>query len=74
MSNETRTPALRAIAIAAKPVSSATSESASEIPDRWSTRAAAIAARGSCAGASRLAAEPRRKKLKWWPAASWVTK
>ncbi len=74
VSNETLTPALRAVAIAAKQASRADAEIAIEMPETWSTRAAAICACGSCAACRRLAAEPRRKKLKWWPAASWVTK
>ena len=64
VSNETLTPALRAVAIAAKQAARAVSEIAIEMPERWSTRAAAIRSCGSCSAASRLAAEPRRKKLK----------
>ena len=74
VSNETLTPAWRAVAMALKQASRAVSEIAIEMPERWSTRAVAICAWGNCAAFSRLAAEPWRKKLKWWPAASWVTK
>jgi hypothetical protein len=50
--------------MAAKHVSRAVSEIASEIPETWRTRVVANAASGNCAKVIRLAAEPRRKKLK----------
>jgi len=65
VSNETIAPAARAARIAAKHVSRAVAEIASEIPDRCKTRVCANAAAGSCTNVSRLAAEPVRKKWKW---------
>ena len=47
---------------------------AAEMPDRCSTLAASMRSRGRSWGVMRLAAEPLRKKLKWCPFASWLTK
>ena len=74
VSKLTATPAARAMSMAACAVSQLLSEMASVMPDRCSTRAAAIRSRGRSAGRMRLAAEPWRKKLNSCPCGPWLTK